>query len=213
MRLDLVGGQLIWTQSGYSWLQIVDLLLLAPYLSFTLDQQAIQRCSHGNGRNIRRKITRHACFKPLCMSAKITMANALAMKKWTIGEARNTFYPWWKGRDCKLTRQRLWIGKEWRRNSITIHYTWAAEHQEKKAVQRQRSSREAQSSFPLCNCGCSLSFRSREESGHDRWFNFSIWNDLQLSLYSFVKTCFLPSFQRMGCLILLNSSNGLLTGF
>lgn len=68
------------------------------------------------------------------MSAKITMANALAMKKWTINEARNTLYPWWRGRDRKVTWQRLWIGKDWRRNSITIHYTWAAEHQETKAV-------------------------------------------------------------------------------
>lgn len=79
------------------------------------------------------------------MSAKITMANALAMKKWTINEARNTLYSWWRGRDCKLTWQRLWIGEEWRRrNSITIHSTWAAEYQEKKAVERQGSSREAQ---------------------------------------------------------------------
>lgn len=148
------------------------------------------------------------------MSAKITMANALAVKTWTINEAKNTLYSWCRGRDCKLTWQRLWRGEEWRRrNSISIHYTWAAEHQGKKAVERQRNGREAQQSFPLCNCVCSLSFPMREESGHDRWFNFSLWNDLQLSLYSFVKTCFLPSFQGVGSLILLNSSKWLLTWF
>lgn len=114
--------------------------------------------------------------------------------------------------DCKLSWQRLWTGEERRiRNTIAIRYTWAIEHLEKNAVEKE--SREMWWSFPFEQLWLLLSL---SPPGRSRAMTDGLTSPFGVALnylFSFVKTGFLPSFHTVSCLTLWNPSNWLLRGF
>lgn len=146
------------------------------------------------------------------MSDKTTLAKASDMNTPTINEAGNVLCPWWGGVGCKLTWQRLWIGEEWRiPNTIAIHYSWAVEHLEKNAVEKEN--REIWWSIPFAQLRLLIILSL---AGRRRAMTDGLTSPFGVALnylYSFVKTGFLPSFHTVSCLMLWSSSNWLLRGF
>lgn len=159
--LDLAWGQLIWTQPGWSWLQVVDLLLL-PYLAVILLGSAASYSEHVSVAMVEMQEGKfnYTCMFPALVCICLLIAHRPKQFTWScplsMGQDRYSIRIG-AGGNWKITCGRLRLGEEWimKTARLFIMPGW-------QSTWRRRLSRGQQRNqviiFPSSSCGYSLPF-------------------------------------------------------